>query len=390
MPQAITLLEQALVADPRFALASAILADAQMRMYFNAADRTEARLAAAKAAAERALSLQPDLGEAHYALAIYHYWGHRDYAAATQQLQLARQSLPNSADVAVTAASVARRQNRFDEAIAGYQRAALFDPRSSFALDQLGLTYQMLRRYPEADRAFGQSVSVAPDPTDERVTHAVNTALWKGDLAPLRAAKQSIAPGSDAYVGNAPSFYNAEWWSRDYAAAVRMAQESKADSWSDANNIVLPRDLYLAQALAAMDDAAKAQVAYANVAKTMTAALVQQPDNFEQHLALALAEAGLGRKDDALREGRRAAELMPVSRDIISGIGTQVWVAQIEARVGQNDGAFERLRQVLQLPSGGAISTALLRLDTAWDPLRKDARFDALLKQAESEVSTKP
>jgi hypothetical protein len=142
----------------------------------------------------------------------------------------------------------------------------------------------------------------------------------------------------------------------------------------------------VAWAQAGAGAAAKANEACSNVAKAMTESLAQQPDSFEQHLALALADAGIGRKDDALREGRRAAELMPVSRDIISGPGMQVWVAQLEVRVGENDAALERLRRVLLLPSGGAISAALLKLDPVWDPLRRDPRFDALIKQAESEV----
>jgi TolB-like protein/Flp pilus assembly protein TadD len=390
MPQAIAMFEQALGVDPQFALAAAKIADAHMRMYFNAPDRTETRLAAAKAAADRALALQPGLGEAHLALAEYYYWGHRDYAAATEQAQLAQQSLPNSADVAGAIAAIARRQGRFDDSLAGFQRAALFDPRSSYGLDQLGLTYQMLRRYADADQAFSQSVAVAPDPSDERVTHGLNSALWKGDLEPLRAALQALAPDSDAYAGNALSRFNLAWLSHDYPAAIGVAQAGRDAAWADSNNIVLSRELYLAFAHEAAGEAAKAKQAYSNVEAAVGAMLAKQPDSAESHLALGFAEAGLGRRDDALREGRRAAELMPVSRDVISGPGMQVWLAQLEARVGEKDAAFERLQQVIGLPSGGAISPALLKIDAVWDSLRSDPRFDALLKQGEREVRTTP
>jgi len=390
MPLAIAMFEQALGVDPKFALAGAKVADAHMRMYFNAPDRTETRLAAAKAAADRALALQPGLGEAHLALAEYYYWGHRDYAAATEQAQLAQQSLPNSADVAGALAAIARRQGRFDDSLAGFQRAALFDPRSSYGLDQLGLTYQMLRRYADADQAFSQSVAVAPDPSDERVTHGSNSALWKGDLEPLRAALHALSPDSDAYVGNALARFNLAWLSHDYPAAIGVAQAGSAAAWADGNNIALPRELYLAFAHEAAGEAAKAKQAYSNVDAAVGAMLAKQPDNAESHLALGFAEAGLGRRDDALREGRRAAELMPVSRDVISGPGMQVWLAQLEARVGEKDAAFERLQQALVLPSGGAISPALLKMDAVWDSLRADPRFDALLKQGEREVRTTP
>ncbi|HEX3124230.1 MAG TPA: hypothetical protein VHQ21_13100 [Rhodanobacteraceae bacterium] len=390
MPQAIAMFEQALGVDPKFALAAAKIADAHMRMYFNAPDRTETRLAAAKSAADRALALQPGLGEAHLALAEYYYWGHRDYAAATEQAKLAQQSLPNSADVAGALAAIARRQGRFDDSLAGFQRAALFDPRSSYGLDQLGLTYQMLRRYADADQAFSQSVAVAPDPSDERVTHGLNSALWKGDLEPLRAALQALRPDSDAYAGNALSRFNLAWLSHDYPAAIGVAQGGIAAAWSDGNNIALPRELYLAFAHEAAGEAAKAKQAYSNVDAAVGAMLAKQPDSAELHLALGFAEAGLGRRDDALREGRRAAELMPVSRDVISGPGMQVWLAQLEVRVGEKDAAFERLQQVIGLPSGGAISPALLKIDAVWDSLRSDPRFDALLKQGEREVRTTP
>ena len=390
MPQAIAMFEQALVVDPQFALAAAKLADAHMRMYFNAPDRTETRLAAAKTAADRALALRPGLGEAQLALAEYYYWGHRDYAAATEQAQLAQQSLPNSADVAGALAAIARRQGRFDDSLAGFQRAARFDPRSSYGLDQLGLTYQMLRRYADADQAFSQSVAVAPDPSDERVTHGLNSALWKGDLEPLRAALQGLAPDSDAYAGNALARFTLAWWSHDYSAAIGVAQAGGVAAWADGNNIALPRELYLAFAHEAAGEAAKAKQAYSNVDAAVGAILKKQPDSAELHLALGFAEAGLGRREDALLEGRRAAELMPVSRDVISGPGMQVWLAQLEARVGEKDAAFERLQQIIGLPSGGAISPAVLKLDAVWDALRSDPRFDALLKQGEREVRTTP
>jgi hypothetical protein len=115
-------------------------------------------------------------------------------------------------------------------------------------------------------------------------------------------------------------------------------------------------------------------------------ALTRQPDASDLHLALGLAAAGLGNKDEALREGRRAAELMPPTRDNISGSGTLVWLAQIEVMVGERDAVFEHLRQALALPSGGSISPAVLKLDPAWQPLRADPRFAQLLMLGEGPV----
>ncbi len=389
LPLAITLYQQALDADPQFALASAALARAHMQMYFNAPDRTETRLAAAKAAADHALALQPGLGEAHYALALYHYWGHRDYAAAIEQLQVARQTLPNSADVVTVLAAIARRQGQVAEMIAGFQQATLLDPRSAFALDQLGLAYSAARRYAEADNAFAQAEAVTREPADERVTRALSAVSWKGDLVSLRTALGMLESGSDAYVGNAISFYQLNWYSHDYAAAARIAQSNGDAEWSDQINVVLPRLLYVAWALQTNGDAAKARETYALVQKTAGTALVQQPDRAELHLALGFADAGLGLKDDAVREGRRATELLPVSRDALSGSSVQVYLAQIYVRIGDNNSAFDLLRPVMQQLSGMSISSALLKLDPIWDPLRNDPRFAQLLALGEAPVETK-
>jgi TolB-like protein/Tfp pilus assembly protein PilF len=389
LPRAITLYQQALGADPQFALAAAGLARAHMSMYFNAPDRTETRLAAAKTAADRALALQPGLGEAHYALALYYYWGHRDYAAAIEQLQLARQTLPNSGDVVILLAAIARRQGHGDEAIAGFQQATLVDPRSAFALDQLAFTYAALRRYAEGDRAFAQAVAVTRDPKDEQITQALNTVAWKGDVAPLRAALAALEPGSDAYTGNLASLFLLHWWSRDYAAALNTGQTSTDDNWADQANVSLPRILYIAWAYQAAGEAAKAKDAYSIVQKTMNAALLQQPDEPELHLALAFANAGLGLKDEAVREGKRAAELLPISRDALSGSEMQVYLAQIYLRVGDNNSAFDLLGQAMQHFCGQFLSPALLKLDPNWDALRSDPRFAQLLAAGEVPVETK-
>ncbi len=389
LPQAIVMFQRALDADPQFALAAAALARANMQIYFNAPDRTEARLAAAKAAADRALTLQPGLGEGHHALATYYYWGHRDYAAATEQLELARKALPNSADVATMIASIARRQGRIADMIAGFQQATLLDPRSSSALDQLGLAYAPMRRYAEADRAFAQAEAVTADPADERVTHALNTVLWKGDTAPLRAALGALPPGSDAYASNAQPFFSLNWWSRDFAAAAQTAGNNADVDWIDQVNTALPRPLYIAWAQEASGDRAKAQETYQQVKKLVSAALLQQPERAELHLALGYADAGLGLKDEAVDESRRAVELMPVSRDAISGSGMLVFAAQIHVRVGDYDPAFDLLKTALSNLSGQILSAATLKLDPNWDPIRNDPRFAQLLTLAEQPVETK-
>src|SRR6266446_1703767 len=368
LPPAIDLYQQALRKDPGFALAAAMLAQAHMRAYWLIPDHTEARLASAKAAADQALALQPDLGEAHVALGTYWYYGHRDYAQALQQLDLARKSLPNNATVELYVGAILRRQGQWSDALIHMQRAIALDPRSSLSIDQLAVAYQSLRRYAEADQVFARAVAVTQDPTDEQITQAYNSVVWKGDLAPLRAALGSLSAGSDDYSGNAWSFYQLGWWSRDYPAAVKTAETDTATNWTGQSNETFPRNLYLAWAYQASGDNTKAQTVYAEVRTQMQAALQQRRDDPDLHLALGFAAAGLGLKDEAICEGRKATALMPVSRDAYSGPAYLGFLAQLLVRVGVNDQAIDTLRQLLAVPSSGtAISPALLKLDPVWD-----------------------
>ena len=379
LPMAITLYQQALAKDPDFALAAAALARAHMQMYFFAPDRTNTRLAAAKTAADRALALQPNLGQGHYALGLYEYWGHRDYAGATAQLELARRALPNSATVELIIASIARRQGHWDEAVALFRTATLLDPHSEFAFNQLAVTYESMHRYADADLAYVGAIAVSRDPVGNRVAQAFNQLMWKGDPAPLRAALAALAPGSDAYISNIMTMYFERWLARDYAGAIKIVEADKADDWVDGNNIVLPRRLYLAWALQAAGDTAKATAAYAEVAARARATLVERPDDADLHLALGFAYAGLDRKPEAVAEGERAVALMPVSKDALTGPDMLASQAQLYVRVGQPDQAIAVIGRVLSIPDGAPLSSALLRLDPAWDPLRDDPRFKALL-----------
>jgi TolB-like protein/Tfp pilus assembly protein PilF len=380
LPPAIELYQQALRKDPGFALAAAMLAQAHMRAYWLIPDHSEARLASAKAAADQALVLQPDLGSAHVALGTYWYYGHRDYAQALQQLDVARKSLPNSATVELYVGAILRRQGQWNDAIIHMQRAIVLDPRSSLSIDQLAVAYQTLRRYAEADQVFARAVAVTQDPTDEQITQAYNNVVWKGDLAPLRAALESLTAGSADYSGNAWSFFQLGWWSRDYRAAVKTSETDTAPNWTGQSNETFPRHLYLAWAYQASGGNIKTQPVYAEVRTQMQAALQQRPDDPDLHLALGFAAAGLGLKDEAIREGRKATTLMPVSRDAYSGPAYLGFLAQLYVRLGENDQALDTLRQLLAVPSSGvAISPALLKLDPVWDPLRKDPRFQKLI-----------
>lgn len=379
LPKAIALYQQALQSDPQFALAAAALGRAQMQMYFNAPDHTAQRLAAAKAAIDRALALQPDLGEAHFALGLYDYWGHRDYPAALHEFEIARRALPNDVDVISMFAFIARRRGQWDDALAGLQRAALLDPRRGDFYVQLGLTHQALRRYAEADADYAQA-EARRDTVSIKLDRAANTLLWKGDLGPLRKELAALEPGSDDYAGNAINFYTLDWFSRDYAGAAQLADGGDlSEAWPDQSNVALPRALYLAWALRAAGDSTKAHPLFEKVRADMQTATVKNPSDPDMQLALAFAQAALGDKPQAIAAATRASQLMPLQRDALSGAGYLVRLAQVYVQVGDNDRALALLKQLSTLPAGTVLSPAILKLDPVWDPLHRDPRFQKLL-----------
>ena len=379
MPQAIALFEQALVRDPGFALAEADLATAHMNMYWFAPDRTPARLAAAKGAVDKALLQQPGLAAAQLPLALYYYWGFRDYTQALQHLEIARRARPNDADVVQFIASIARRQAQWEPALEGYRVAAALNPRASITHFLIGEVYLQLRHYAESEQARLRAIDLSADPGAAHVRHAETLLYWKGDLMTLRAALDALTPGSDAYSGNISWFYRLHWWSRDYAGAIRIAESSVAATWTEAGNLVLPRNLSLAQAYAAAGDSAKAKGLLENVRAQLQDLLRASPQSPDLHIALGLADAGLGMKEEALAEGHKGAALMPVSLDAFTGPVYLGKLAQICATVGANDEAIEIIGKLFAMPAGHVLTPALLKLDTVWDPLRADPRFKQLL-----------
>ena len=382
MPPAIELLQQALAKDPRFALAYSLLGRAQMYVYFFASERTDARLKTAKDAIDRALGLQPDLGEAHLGQALYWYWGFRDYERGHAELALARRALPHDVLVEALDAAIARRQGRWQQALDGLRQAQTYDPRNAQPAFEIGQTNAMLRRYAEAEQAYAHSVELSIDPTLALSRQVWITVIWKGDLAPLRAWLATLPPTTDEHRTSEGYYFELAWLSRDYAAAAKAVQESDSQGWTSTNgNTVLPRRLRLAWALAASGDAEKAAALYRELYEQALTDVHDRPGDWDRHLALGFAAAGLGMKDEARREAHRATELLPVERDAFAGPEVLSYAARIDARTGDHDAAIALLQRLMSIPAGLWISPAQLRLDPVWDPLRNDPRFVALTKQ---------
>jgi tetratricopeptide (TPR) repeat protein len=376
--QTIDLLNQAVARDSSFFQAYCLLADAHDAFYFFGVDHTAARLALAEAALNAAFRLQPDSGEAHLARATHLYWGYLDYENALAELEIARRTLPNNPRVFEMIGNITRRQGKFEEALRYYERAVELEPRTLDILQNTADTYQMLRRYAESATLRDRALAIDPDDVGTKVSRAFLELNWKADTRRLHQTIDSIREKNPAAVQGA-----AYWWwicalaERDAAAAANALEVIGENFNYDA--IQFSR-AFLEGLLARMTkDEAKARAAFA-AARTQQEKIVQAQPNYGPALCvLGVIDAGLGRKEDALREGRRAIELMPLEKDSFNGTHMIAYFAVIAAWVGEKDLACEQLAIATGLPWHHTISYGRLKLLPDWDPLRGDPRFEKIV-----------
>lgn len=386
---AVSLYRQAISKDPSFALAYARLSYLESYMYWYLFDHTPARIASAKTAAKKALTLDPDLPQAHLAMGFMYYWGHRDYPAALAQFEQARQNLPNNADVVLAIAAIQRRQGKWQQAVSGFKQAAALDPRNPRWPEELGNTLTSLRRYGEAEAAYSQALAIEP--------HDYNALAYKAlaqllDGSPEQAARTLALIPADTNLGGlvpAARFEIAWLMHRPQAALQALAD---AGPWVQSALSVgrIPTALLRARAWSLLGDKARASQAYQKARSLLEDAVHKQPNNPNLWSSLGLADAGLGRKAEAIQSGKQATELLPVSKDALYGPSYLASLAAIYARSGETAKATGLLDKLLSMPAGWAISVPLLRLDPIWDPIRQDPTFRALLKQYEARQNPAP
>jgi TolB-like protein/Flp pilus assembly protein TadD len=372
------LYESAIAADPDFALAYAQLSYLKSITYWFGIDPTPPAIAAARAHAVRALALQPDLAEAHLAMGYVHYWGHRDYTAALAEFATARASLPNDPNVLKAMARVHRRQGNPAQAIPEFEQAATLDPHDTDLAREIGVTLTCLRRYAEADAAFERSIALSSDNAYAYVYRAGALQL-SGDMEAASKVLASVPAELDPQ--------GAVTLQRCYLAmAMRqpdaaLAVLSKAPAWLNTatDGLMMPATLWRGQALAAKGESGAARSAFLEAKQALEEKRRAEGESAGIQSYLALAYAGLGEKDAALHAGHRATELLPMSQDVLSGAWYLYQLAQVEAQFGETDSAIKHIEQLLAAPAGFYISNASLRTDPAWDPLRKDPRFQKLV-----------
>jgi TolB-like protein/class 3 adenylate cyclase/Tfp pilus assembly protein PilF len=377
LSEAVRLLNEAIERDPSFALAYYQLGHAHDLLYFTGTDHTPARLAMADEAIQSLSRLLPNSGEAHLALAKHLYWGYLDYDRARNELRLAQKSLPNEPWAFVLAGYIDRRQGRWDESTENLERAVELDPQDPAILQQLALSYDSLRRYADVERVYDRAIAVTPKDAALRASRAEVELNWHADPGPLISTIQAfIAQDSSEAKHLAFVWVRGALCKRDYDGARRAMDALPIDGCYD-DSIPFPRDWCEGVVAQLLNDKAAAHAAFTSTRSEAAKLVGDQPDYPEGLCVLAMADAALGHKEDAIREGRRAVELMPVSKDAIRGPLLIHYLAVIYAWTGEKDLALEQLSVVARIPSH--LSYGHLRLHPYWDPLRGDPRFEKIV-----------
>jgi serine/threonine-protein kinase len=377
--KAADLLNQAVAHDPTFFQAYCQLVWVHDELYHLRFDRTPARLALAASAIDSAFRLRPDAGEAHLARAGHLYRGYLDYDGALAELETARQTLPNDARLFELKGYVERRRpgGNQEEALRNFEKALELDPRNVLILHQTASSCDHSRHYAEEQAVLDRLLAIEPNDADTEVWRAFVEFDWKANTLPLHQVIDEIrVKNPDTLQSVSDSWFYCALAERDpisAANAIAALGENKVG-----NEIAKYSPRFLEGLVARMtNDDAKARAAF-------TAARVEQeklvrahPDDAGALSVLGLIDAALGQKEQALQEGQRAVELLPVEKDTMNGGRIIVYLAMIAEWVGDKDLACEKLGAAIRYPTGP--SYGQLKLLPTWDPLRGDPRFEKIV-----------
>jgi TolB-like protein/Flp pilus assembly protein TadD len=373
------LLEKATKLDPTFAAAFAALAWVHDWNYHDF-DPTPARKGKALAAAAEALRLQPSLPEAHLAMGFYYYYCERDYQAALNEFAIAKQSLPNSAEVYMAIGAIERRQGKWNESTVNLEKAASLSPNDSWVLQNLADNYHATRNFDAADKIFDRAIQASPKSLGPRAEKAKLAVDWKGDLGVMEKQLSELGTGVDPDGLVTFARMQLLLLQRKFSDALAVLQQLP----QNASHSEKPKDLFEGAIYTFLNDKEKALAAYQRARPIAENAVREGPDDASRHVTLGLILAGLGEKELAIAEGKRAVQLLPESQDALDGPKVTLALAQIYAWTGETDEAFQLLDRSLTTPNG--ITVFFLKLDPVWEPLRADPRFQALIARHEAKV----
>ena len=370
------LFEQAIKLDRNFAAAYAGLSMVESWLYHESepipAHREKARLNA-----EESLRLQPNLPEGHLALGFSYYYGDRDYERALSEFEIAKRDLPNEADAYSAIAAIQRRQGKWAESTANFEKAVSLDPKNANVLFNLGLNYMAQRDFETADKIFDRAIAADPQAFASRGMKSALAIAWKGDVGFVEK-QLSLVPGEfdpDGLVTAAR--VGILMLQRKFADALKLLQQFRGETLLYPDTGPCPKALLEGRLYLYQGDKTKAQAAFERARPVVEQLVRDAPGDPSRHLQLGAVLAGLGLKEEAVNEGRKAVESVPESQDAFEGPQATAALAEIYAWVGEYDEAFRLLDHLLKVPNG--LTVPALKLDPVWDPLRKDPRFQTLI-----------
>ena len=370
------LFEQAIKLDRNFAAAYAGLSMVESWLYHESepipAHREKARLNA-----EESLRLQPNLPEGHLALGFSYYYGDRDYERALSEFEIAKRDLPNEADAYSAIAAIQRRQGKWAESTANFEKAVSLDPKNANVLFNLGLNYMAQRDFETADKIFDRAIAADPQAFASRGMKSALAIAWKGDVGFVEK-QLSLVPGEfdpDGLVTAAR--VGILMLQRKFADALKLLQQFRGETLLYPDTGPCPKAFLEGRLYLYQGDKTKAQAAFERARPVAEQLVRDAPGDPGRHVQLGAVLAGLGLKEEAVNEGRKAVESVPESQDAFEGPQATAALAEIYAWVGEYDEAFRLLDHLLKVPNG--LTVPALKLDPVWDPLRKDPRFQALI-----------
>jgi len=386
---------QALARDANFAEAAAELARSRLSRHWFVSPLAPAELEEVKSLIDRALALAPNSPEAHLALGLFFYWGHRQYEKALAEFNRTLELQPNNADARAFCAWVYRRRGEWERSLADSQRAEELDPRDSSIPTNIGATCFALRLWKDAERAELRALAMDPHNTQAATFLVLIRLSMTGDVASARRAlddfpevikgipggaagpRGATGPGDVGAVIGWPAYLDVT--ERRFSDAIqtvekRVVNDDRAHLQQLAGRVAI-------RLIAGEPEAAKSVGEEA--LPLLDARLRERPDDTFAMTELSWVYLALGRNADALRLSRQAADTISLEKDALAGANFQMGLAQIEARAGAPEEAIKRLRHLLSIPAGGAASIVGLKIDPVWDPIRNRTDFQQLLSGPE-------
>ena len=374
--KAVPLFEQAIKLDPTFALAFADLSTVESWIY-HSIDPTAAWREKARFNADEALRLQPDLPEGHLALGFSYYYGDRDYGRALAEFEIARRGLPNDAQAYFAIGAIQRRQGKWAESTANFEKAATLDPKNTNVLINLCFSYMALRNFETADKMLDRAIAASPQSFQARALKGFMAVLWKGDFSAAEKAFSSVPPENDE---SGLTTWGRAWiltLQRKFPVALQLLERFHGETMYSTTTAPYPKAFAEGLIYLLQGDKTKARTEFESARLVSEKLLREAPGDAARHAQHGLILAALGQKQEAIAEGKRAVELLPESQDALDGPRVTEALAQIYALTGESDEAFRLLDHLFTIPSN--LTVPMLKLDPAWDPLRKDPRFQALI-----------